>query len=95
MSLPKNTATTAGICGQLVLTADSGLSSVMTVPGQRSRTDRATADHQKMMHAKTARDDQRLELEVRGSYVSHRMFCSEMFTHKTLEAIQAEKQEAR
>ena len=67
MSLPPNTATTADICGQLVLTADSGLPSVMTVPRQRSRTDRATADHQKMMHAKTARDDQRLELEVRGS----------------------------
>ena len=75
MSLPPNTATTADICGQLVLTADSGLRSVMTVPGQRSRTDRATADHQKDDARQNARDDQRLELEVRGSYVSHRIFA--------------------
>ena len=43
MSLPPETAATAGICRQLVLTADSGLRSVMRVPGQRSTTERATA----------------------------------------------------
>ena len=46
-SLLPDTATTAGICGQLVSTADSGLRSVMTVPRQRSRTEHATAAHQK------------------------------------------------
>ena len=45
MSLPADTAATADICGQLVLTADSGLQSAMTVPGQRSTTERATAAH--------------------------------------------------
>ena len=37
--------TSADICEQLVLTADSGARSVMTVPGQRSTTRRATAAH--------------------------------------------------
>ena len=45
MSLPPDAAATADICGQLVLTVDSGLRSAMTVPGQRSTTERATAAH--------------------------------------------------
>ena len=37
--------TSADICGQPVLTADSGLRSAMTVPAQRSTTERAAAAH--------------------------------------------------
>jgi len=41
--LHPDTTTTADICGELVLTEDSGARSVMTVPWQRSTTERATA----------------------------------------------------
>jgi len=37
-----DTATTVDICGEFVLTADSRARSVMTVPRQRSTTERAT-----------------------------------------------------
>ena len=40
---PQITAITADICGELVLTADSGARSVMTVPRQRSTRERANA----------------------------------------------------